>query len=81
MDARALSRRCTWSNSTESVIVDPPPASVHGPTTLRSRCVPESTDPSDTIESIALPMRPTESRTNFAGGEFTACEWIGHSML
>jgi glucose-1-phosphate adenylyltransferase len=34
-----------------------------------------------TIESMALPMRPTESRTNFAGGEFTACEWIGHWVL
>ena len=78
---RAPAPTRTWSNSTESVIVDPPPASVHGPTTLRSRCVPDSTEPSETIESIALPMRPTESRTNFAGGELTVCEWIGHSML
>ena len=43
--------------------------------------MPDSTEPSETIESIALPMRPTESRTNFAGGELTACEWIGQSML
>ena len=26
-------------------------------------------------------MRPTESRTNFAGGELTACEWIGQSHV
>ena len=36
---------------------------------------------SETIESMALPIRPTESRTNFAGGELTACEWMGQSVL
>ncbi len=62
-------------------MVEPPPDNVHGPTTERSRWVPDSTEPSDTIESIALPIRPTPSRTNLAGGEFTDCEWIGQSTL
>src|SRR5260370_38252971 len=44
---------------------------------------PEMMTPSETIESVAIPMRCDfeSAKTNFAGGRFSGAETIGHWAL
>src|SRR5258708_30311149 len=44
---------------------------------------PEMITPSDTSESVAIPMRCDfeSAKTNFAGGRFSGAETIGHYAL
>ena len=69
------------SNRIESDTFAPEPTIAHGPSTLRSTCAPEMTEPSETIESMTVPSDPRASRVNFAGGEFSCWLKIGHSRL
>ena len=69
------------SKTTESTTCAPDSIFAHGPSTLRSRCEPEITLPSDTIESMVTPSDPRPSRTSFAGGELSCWLKIGHQRL
>ena len=43
--------------------------------------LPETTTPAHTIEFIAAPVRPSSSKTNFAGGSCSGQVRIGQSSL
>jgi hypothetical protein len=52
-----------------------------GESTDRRTVAPEMTTPAQIIESSAWPVRPSSSKTNFAGGSGSGQVRIGHSRL